>query len=61
LNVDLSDLEITERKRQLQQNTDIAKRGYVYLYQNHVEQAHLGADLDFLKGGSGSEIHKDSH
>ncbi|HEX3384166.1 MAG TPA: dihydroxy-acid dehydratase, partial [Mucilaginibacter sp.] len=61
LNVDLSDLEITERKRQLQQNTDIAKRGYVYLYQNHVEQAHLGADMDFLKGGSGSEIHKDSH
>jgi dihydroxy-acid dehydratase len=61
LNVDLSDTEITERKRQLQQNTDMAARGYVYLYQNHVEQAHLGADLDFLKGGSGSEIHKDSH
>jgi len=61
LNVDLSDTEIAERKRQLQQNTDMATRGYVYLYQNHVEQAHLGADLDFLKGGSGSEIHKDSH
>jgi dihydroxy-acid dehydratase len=61
LNVDLSDTEIAERRRQLKQNTDMAKRGYVYLYQNHVEQAHLGADLDFLKGGSGSEIHKDSH
>jgi len=61
LNVDLSDQEIAERKRHLQLNTDMATRGYVYLYQNHVEQAHLGADLDFLKGGSGSEIHKDSH
>ncbi|HVS93555.1 MAG TPA: IlvD/Edd family dehydratase [Mucilaginibacter sp.] len=61
LNVDLSEKEIAERKRQLLQNTEMATRGYVYLYQNHVEQAHLGADLDFLKGGSGSEIHKDSH
>ncbi|HVW16568.1 MAG TPA: dihydroxy-acid dehydratase, partial [Mucilaginibacter sp.] len=61
LNVDLSEKEIAERKRQLLQNTEMAARGYVYLYQNHVEQAHLGADLDFLKGGSGSEIHKDSH
>jgi L-arabonate dehydrase len=61
LSVDLSDHEIAERKKQIQLNTDMATRGYVYLYQNHVEQAHLGADLDFLKGGSGSEIHKDSH
>ncbi|MBS1528153.1 MAG: dihydroxy-acid dehydratase, partial [Bacteroidetes bacterium] len=41
LNVDLSEKEIAERKRQLLQNTDMATRGYVYLYQNHVEQAHL--------------------
>jgi dihydroxy-acid dehydratase len=26
-----------------------------------VEQAHLGADMDFLKGASGSEVSKDSH
>jgi dihydroxy-acid dehydratase len=61
LNVQLSDKEIAERKKQLTLNADMATRGYVYLYQQHVEQAHLGADLDFLKGGSGSEIHKDSH
>lgn len=61
LNVDLSETEIALRKRQLTPNDDMATRGYVYLYQQHVEQAHLGADLDFLKGGSGSEIHKDSH
>ncbi len=61
LNVQLSDEEIANRKKQLVTNTDMATRGYVYLYQQHVEQAHLGADLDFLKGSSGSEIHKDSH
>ncbi len=61
LNVDLSADEIDERKRYLVQFSDFATRGYVYLYQQHVEQAHLGADLDFLKGGSGSEVHKDSH
>src|ERR1700744_5311149 len=44
LSVDLSDTEIAERKQQLKLNTDMATRGYVYLYQNHVEQAHLGAD-----------------
>lgn len=36
-------------------------RGYVHLYQTHVEQSHLGADMDFLKGGSGSIITRDSH
>jgi len=61
LNVALSAEEIDERKRNMEAFSDFATRGYVYLYQQHVEQAHLGADLDFLRGGSGSEIHKDSH
>jgi len=61
LNVQLSDEEISKRKQQLKLNNDFATRGYVHLYQSHVEQSHLGADLDFLKGGSGSEVHKDSH
>ena len=61
LNVDLSANEISERKKNLQSFADQATRGYVYLFQQHVEQAHLGADLDFLKGGSGSEVLKDSH
>ncbi|HEV9036676.1 MAG TPA: dihydroxy-acid dehydratase, partial [Puia sp.] len=36
-------------------------RGYVRLYREHVQQSHLGADLDFLRGGSGSEVSRDSH
>jgi len=36
-------------------------RGYVNMYVNNVEQAHLGADFGFLKGGSGSQVLRDSH
>jgi dihydroxy-acid dehydratase len=36
-------------------------RGYVNLHINHVLQAHEGADLDFLKGGSGDKVTRDSH
>jgi dihydroxy-acid dehydratase len=36
-------------------------RGYVSMFIEHVEQADLGADFDFLKGGSGSVVTRDSH
>jgi dihydroxy-acid dehydratase len=36
-------------------------RGYVHLYVQHVQQADKGADLDFLVGGSGSDVARDSH
>lgn len=36
-------------------------RGYVSLYLKTVQQANLGADLDFLNGQSGSEVSRDSH
>ncbi|MFB0499484.1 L-arabonate dehydrase [Mucilaginibacter sp. OAE612] len=61
LHLEVSDEEIAERKSKLALNNNISKRGYTYLYQTHVEQAHLGADLDFLRGGSGSEVLRDSH
>ncbi len=31
-------------------------RGWVWLYSEHVQQADLGADLDFLAGGSGDPV-----
>jgi len=61
LQVELSDLEINERKQKLEPQGNLSGRGYVWLYQTHVEQAHLGADMDFLKGGSGSGVFRDSH
>lgn len=61
LRVNISDEEIMQRKQNKKLNLTFADRGYVHLYQTHVEQAHLGADLDFLKGSSGSEVTRDSH
>ena len=61
LNVQLSDEEIAARKAGLQPSYPLSNRGYTWLYQQNVEQAHLGADFGFLKGGSGSEVLRDSH
>lgn len=61
LHLHLSDKEIAQRKAAKKGGEVIAERGYVHLYLQHVEGAHLGADLDFLRGGSGSSVTKDSH
>ena len=61
LHAHLTDEEIAQRKQQWKPDYPVSTRGYVQLYQQHVEQAHLGADMDFLKGGSGSEVTRDSH
>lgn len=61
LNVELSDLELEKRRSLWKQPDAEYDRGYVNLYMNQVEQPHLGADLSFLKGGSGSIVTKDSH
>jgi dihydroxy-acid dehydratase len=37
------------------------ERGYARLYIDHVQQAHLGADLDFLVGSSGDDVKRESH
>ena len=36
-------------------------RGWERLYVDHVQQADTGADLDFLVGGSGSAVSRESH
>ena len=57
----VSDEELQKRKKNWKPTHKIYDRGYVRLYQQHVEQSHLGADMDYLKGGSGSEVSRDSH
>lgn len=57
----VSETEIAKRKADWTASHPQATRGYVKLYQEHVEQAHLGADMDFLRGGSGSSVTRDSH
>lgn len=61
LHLHVDDEELMIRKHAWRQPKPIAARGYVNLYVKHVEQSHLGADLDFLKGSSGSEVLRDSH
>ncbi len=61
LQVHLSAAELEQRKKEWCPQPPHATRGYVSLYIKHVQQAHLGADLDFLTGSSGSTVAKDSH
>jgi dihydroxy-acid dehydratase len=37
------------------------RRGWERLYVDHVLQADTGADLDFLRGASGSAVSRESH
>ncbi len=57
----ISDEVLTQRKKEWKPRQNPTDRGYVSLYTKHVEQADLGADFDFLKGSSGSEVTRDSH
>jgi dihydroxy-acid dehydratase len=61
LNINITEEEFAERKKRFHFLPPLANRGYVKLYIDHVQQAHLGADLDFLIGGSGSTVVRDSH
>jgi len=61
LNVDISAAEFAERKKQYLPPAPVTDRGYVKLYIDHVQQAHLGADMDFLVGASGGKVLRDSH
>lgn len=61
LHLDISDEELQKRKKAWKSPEPAATRGYVKFYIDHVQQAHLGADLDLLQGGSGSEVTRDLH
>lgn len=61
LQLNVSDEELTNRKKRWKSKAADPGRGYVSLYVRHVEQSHLGADMDFLKGKSGSIVTRDSH
>lgn len=61
IHLHVDEAELAERRRQWQPIDLGYHRGYVKLYIDHVSQAHEGADLDFLKGASGSEVSRESH
>jgi dihydroxy-acid dehydratase len=61
LHLDISDEELQKRRAAWVAPSPMTARGYVRLYINHVQQAHLGADLDILQGGSGDVVTRDLH
>lgn len=61
LHLDISQDELAKRKAAWVAPEPLATRGYVKFYIDHVQQASLGADLDVLRGGSGSEVSRDLH
>jgi dihydroxy-acid dehydratase len=63
LNVKLSDSELAERETSAATEKAYANpdRGWQRMYIDHVMQADTGADLDFLRGASGSDVTRESH
>lgn len=61
LHLDISDEEMARRKAAWTPPPAPMERGWVRLYHEHVTQAHQGCDLDFLAGGSGAPVPRESH
>ncbi len=63
LDLDVPADELAKRKPNQATLDGFAKprRGWERLYIDHVMQADTGADLDFLRGGSGSKVSRESH
>jgi L-arabonate dehydrase len=61
IHLHVSDAELAERRKKWKPLDLGYNRGYVQLYINTVTQSHEGADLDFLKGGSGDKVSRESH
>jgi dihydroxy-acid dehydratase len=61
LHLNVSDQEIKRRQAEWKPPKPHFERGYYKLYFDHVMQADKGADLDFLPGGSGAGVPRDSH
>lgn len=61
LQVAINEEEFERRKKARKPFQPETNRGYTSLYLKHVQQANLGADMDFLQGSSGAEVLRDSH
>jgi dihydroxy-acid dehydratase len=61
LTLEVPDGELDRRRAAWTPPPPHATRGWTRLYTEHVEQASTGADLDFLVGGSGHDVPRESH
>jgi L-arabonate dehydrase len=61
LHLDVGADALAKRRAAWQPPAPPASRGWVKLYAEHVTQAHLGCDLDFLIGKSGAAVPRPAH
>ena len=62
LTIDITDEEMAARRAAWTPPPPVVPPGgYAQLYIKHVQQANLGADLDFLVGSRGHEVTRESH
>src|SRR5699024_11653076 len=61
LTLEVDDAELARRRAQWQAPESAMASGYQKMYFDHVQQAHMGADLDFLVGCRGAEVPRESH
>jgi dihydroxy-acid dehydratase len=61
LHLEVTDEELARRRSLWRPAEPAHGRGYYKLYLDHVMQADRGADFDFLVGGSGAEVPRESH
>jgi dihydroxy-acid dehydratase len=61
LHLEVSDAELAARLAKWQSRIVPPPSGYALLHHLHVQGADTGADLDFLNGGRGNPVGKDSH
>ena len=61
LHLEIGEDELASRRARWTPGTEPTGRGYAHLHNRHVNQADQGCDLDFLVGGSGAPIPRESH
>jgi dihydroxy-acid dehydratase len=61
LHLDVTDDELERRRARWKAPPPHSTRGWVRLYCETVQQADKGVDLEFLVGGSGAAVGRESH
>lgn len=61
LQLDLSEEELARRRAAWRPRPPYTERGYVSMFLEHVQQANVGADFDFLVGKSGADVPHGNH
>lgn len=61
ISVEVSAEELGRRLASRKVGRQASPRGYARLYRDSVQQAHRGCDFDFLVGGSGDAVDRESH